>query len=288
MSTEEYVRFLRQGDFTLVLEWLTSLFKHYSLSMESVAADTIIPLMTFELINNRLTQKELSQLPIINAVLHDQSLRLPGPMEYGLTLLMSAAMQYQVYEENKLIPFYQTTSPLDSKEVIKWMTRDNDILSEKNNSDALAEKIKILNLKLPDCHKNVEKVKSKILTVVSYQYVCKEYLDLLIEVESLDEKLVSRIKLVNELDDYLHSEFILTSRLIDKVAGFLSKIRELTPDTWEEKLLSKFLKKTFIRWLYEDSIQLFRFFTFRMVTNRVPIFKEKETNANPSIVDKAP
>ena len=179
MSTEEYVRFLRQGDFTLVLEWLTSLFKHYSLSMESVAADTIIPLMTFELINNRLTQKELSQLPIINAVLHDQSLRLPGPMEYGLTLLMSAAMQYQVYEENKLIPFYQTTSPLDSKEVIKWMTRDNDILSEKNNSDALAEKIKILNLKLPDCHKNVEKVKSKILTVVSYQYVCKEYLDLL-------------------------------------------------------------------------------------------------------------
>ena len=264
MSTEKFLRLLRQGDYSLILRWLKFLEEHYSLRPEDFSADNIIPLMVFELCNHGFGRDDMVQIEILNAVINSPGNSLPGRMECALTFLISAALQCQVYEEYQLIPFYQTNDSLDGEAVQKWIARNNLILTNKANSDAIQCKSDMLQTTVPNYQIDAIKIKANILTIVACQNLCQDYLYMLGKGDAADTRLALRVGVVKALHEYLQAEFVITEKLIQKLTGFLNKIRELAPFSWEEDYLSGFLEQSKVQKFRMEVTRRCRFFAVHL------------------------
>ena len=264
MSTEKFLRLLRQGDYSLILRWIKYLEERYSLHPENFSADNIIPLMVFELSNHGFGLDDMMHIEILNAVINSPGSSMPGRMECALTFLISSVMQYLVYEDYQLNPFYQTNDPLDGCAVQRWMARDNFILGNKANSDAIQIKSELLQTAVPNYQIDAEKTKASILTVVTCQNLCQDYLYMLGKGDTGDARLALRAGVVRALNDYLHAEFVITAKLIQKLTGFLNKIRELAPLSWEEDYLSGFMEQSKVQRFRQEVTRRCRFFAVQV------------------------
>ena len=146
MRTEDYLVSLRKGDYVDILNWLNFLTEYYSAPNQPLEADTIIPLMSFELINHGFKKTDGNIIQKIYIILNNNMVA-SGQLQYALTLLVSAILQCQIYAEFNLLSFYQTTEKFNAKQIKSWMTREvkDDPklkLTAAENSAALEEKYK--------------------------------------------------------------------------------------------------------------------------------------------------
>jgi hypothetical protein len=287
MTTQEYLQWLREGDYTRILHWRDALLEHYSPKKSYLEADILIPLMTYELINHEFKIEDFHHVEIINALLKS-TLKIPGDLDYCWTLFVSAALQFHVYDDNSLLPFYKTTQSMDLSAVSEWMARDNGVLTDAQNDAALAEKQDLLLKNQPDCQRDVEQVEEKILAVVFYQNNCKDYVNFLKSCNnSGDVNSSIRLGLANALYEYLLTEVIETPRLSDKLSGFLNKIKEINPSEWEERYLIQFTTKSYLppqtvlQKLYEKSAQTLLFFAAGAINSLVPPISENTPSKEP-------
>lgn len=261
MSTDEFLSKLRQGDYSLILEWVIFLEEHYSISVDNSTADNIISLMTYELINNGFSYDDVKHIQLLNAVLNSSGFAVPGRLECAIMHLISAVLQYQVYYKYALLSFYQSPNTLDFFAIQKWMATDNFLLSERANSDALQVTSDALQATIPVLQIEAEKIKDKILTVVYYQNCCNEYLNTLRKIDSADNTLAMRTELVHDLYHYLLSQLVINSRLTEKIKSFLDKIRMLAPFEWEEDYLAIFAEQSMVHWIHQEATRRFHFFS---------------------------
>lgn len=285
MSTDEFLSKLRQGDYSLILEWVIFLEEHYSISVDSSTADNIISLMTYELINNGFSYEDVPHIQILNAVLNSPGFAVPGRLECAFIHLISAVLQYQVYQKYALLPYYQSSNTLDFNAIQKWMATDNFLLSERANSDALQVKSDALQATIPVFLIEAEKLKDKILTIVYYQNCCSEYLNTLQGMDSADKTLAMRTELVHDLYHYLLSQLFPNPRLTEKIKLFLDKIRTLAPFEWEEEYLLIFSEQSMVHWIHQESIRRFQFFSKQVFDylTPLPVIQEAVDEVTPGI-----
>lgn len=279
MLTEDFLYSLRQGDYSLILEWLDFLERHYCLHNENGSADTIIPLMVFELINHGFTSNDFATFQLLNAVVNCPGFALPGKIECGIMHMTSAALQCMVYEERKLIPFYQLPGKPGLAAILEWMERDNLLLSDEANCKALQKYVILLELRSLDCQRQAEKIKNDALTVLSWQNRCNDYLELLRKVEPVDEACFLRTGVVHSMYNYLLSQMLLTPQVMNTLTGLVEKIRELAPFDWEEVYLSSFVAQSISHWLRQESSRRLRFFSREAFHYLIPVKAESRMQA---------
>lgn len=285
MLTENFLYSLRQGDYSLILEWLDFLERHYCLHNENGSADTIIPLMVFELINHGFTSNDFATFQLLNAVVNCQGFALPGKIECGIMHMTSAVLQCMVYEEHKLIPFYQLSSKPDFVVILEWMERDNLLLSDEANSKALQKYVMLLEARSLDCQIKAEKIKNDVLMVVSWQNRCNDYLGLLHKVDPVDEKCFLRIGVVQSMGNYLLSQMLLTPQVMNTLTDLVEKVRELAPFDWEETYLSSFVAQSIGHWLRQESSRRWRFFSSEAFHYLIPLKTENHLQAAEDLED---
>lgn len=275
MDTENYLNFFRQGEYTLILEWLGFLKQKYSTPKERLEADVIIPLMTFELINRGFSKDDLSHIQLIFALINSNEIYFPAETEYAFTLLITAALQYQVFEKQKLLPFFTIEDNLDIEEIKQFMKTEISDWSSAENSNALSSAYTALEKGCAAVKKKVLEFKNRVLTMINYQSLGKDYLNKLTLFQQ-EVSTAERLGVVAAFSDYLNLQITLTPIAIEKIKEFLILIRGLHPFDWEEEYLSKFLEQSLFRQLYESSTKKMLFFAVSLVESLTEIPKKEE------------
>lgn len=283
LSTEEYLHALRQGDYLSALEWLEFLIGRYASSQSEVDADTTLQIAVFELINHGFSQQDLPLIQVLYALLYDAEPPFIGKIAYSGTVLCNAALQYMVYSEHELIPFYLCSESLNIDAVKEWMQRDNKKLDSGRNSDELMKKYTRMHQLLSSSQKTAKIVREKIICISNYQFYIENYVAELTKFENKGELAAMRLGVASALQNFLKDKTILTSEIAELMTVFINKIREMQPFDWEEDFLSKMLPKPFVKWLLDSSAQKFRFFAIQVINELLPAFDRSEKKPSNNI-----
>lgn len=265
-STEDYLARMRQGDYLAVLQWMAFIKSHYRQdadSHEPLNADTLLLLAVYELVHHGFSVDDEEALVILLALISQTPSLLKEDLAYGAMLLFNAGIQYLVYVQQNTLSFYQHAEGLrDSDSIIAWMSRENVLLTDSENSKNIAIKIAELAQLIPQYQSDIDRIISKISPIIAYSETCNTYTLLLIErnKKDRDENASLRLGIARALYDYLLTQAEINEKMMGFVANYVDKLRSLAPEPWEENFFSNLSPKTPYQKFLEGSTQLFKFF----------------------------
>lgn len=279
LSTEDYLQVLRQGDYVRALGWGEFIINKYTTTPPiTFDADTMLNLAVFELINHGFLPSDLPLIQILYTLMMDKDAVFKGQIAYAATVLCNAAVQFMVFFEYDLLPFYRTTSLLDTKATLAWMQRDNAKLNSGDNSEQLMIKFTALSKAASTLRNDANRSKEKILYIYYYQDRMQRYVDELTKDTSGDKAVAERLGLAMSLQGYLAEQTILTSELTQKMGGFINKLRGLEPYDWEDRFLGQLIPQPFLEKLVDGSWWTIRFFAAQVIGGLIPTMETIEND----------
>lgn len=256
-STAEYLDLLRKGNLLTALEWVSFLQHHYGKNNQ-LAADSIIPLAIYELVNHGVSQQDLIPIVILHDLINTEPFLLPGEEAYAATILTNAAMQCLVYDDLKLLNNYRPQPPLTQvKDIEALIVNDVETLTASVNSSLLNKKsAQLLALAKQDPYcKKIQAARERLSQVA----LCQDYIAEISEHTGKAFALRGGIALA--LRDKLIKGPMDGEDEAEIMKDHIDSIRKKNPESWEEeKYLVKLSPKGAMETLVENTSHSLRFF----------------------------
>ncbi len=188
--SDVYIQALRQGDYLRFLQWAPVLIENYDAT--SIAAEHLISIATYKWLQAGFTEEDIEHMAIVQAIMNDEHCPVAGYLAYTATFLIAASLQNMVYQANDISDFYLSDSVLGRDEIIRFMERDNGILTAQENSEQLSQQAKVLSCKADAYQKEIKTALYHLECLQKPKHVINAYIEALdVRLKKAPDKMMS-------------------------------------------------------------------------------------------------
>lgn len=241
ISSQEYLKALRQEDYLRFLEWPLFISKSYRAEYKEQDADDTINLIIFEWLVHGFCEEDAKKVALLFAVHEAKNTLLQGNLAYSLMSILIATYQCMMFLEKKLTLDFPSSNHNKVFDALTCVQKKiNEI--DANEFESLLQKQQQLFLTWVNDYSKVqiENVFKKIKPITELRYLVQHYSALLESIQDEQDKLLlSRLGVVKRLNSYLSDLTELNSETIEHISSYIRLIKDMQPAEWESVLLNK-------------------------------------------------